>query len=615
MKAFLKEKRIGLRSLWRRGLVILSLFALVFSSCDDTSGGGSSAPSGKVPLEIRVKTQPQKQNYEGMPVDISGIEVEARYAGSNPLLWVPVTDLSPYGVYPKFVEGTNDGKDATVKDRYYFYSTGDGTLVRTLIEVKVSNLIRSRNDVVATPDGNPYKPNPDHGDNQDFWGQGVQIYAPEGGYTSEYYVDDFPNFNGIHVQGHYKDGSLKDIPLTQDLRWEIRPNYKKAPDTGSGDLVITIGGPTGYSEWGANSIGGYAPPWENTGAGSTKGVEVSVPLTKVYHITDVKVKTPPPFEGIFYWEEDSSSKWLSASGRDGYVKDAELEVTYSDGETRTINMVDAVRLNTVWYNANPINNERPIAVRGIYDTVKYENKQSQLSDTWPNLKGKTAPQITFYYRGYKVPYDVYVFNRLTGITATPKAGVATPIVADMTFPDNDNVGKNAKWFAEQIDVVATFSASSDSTKTRTLPLKYEETPKVAGNPDQALANAQQGKELEDKSGGTYTNWVAAYGKDPSDTTYRGGPNLYSMDFGTPDWKWFAGEKVYKLGDDAWGVSATAKNGATKKVTIYYTPGVGTRYDPDGTPKQLFNDRTRGGDIPGVKKASVDVQWKNIPGAQ
>ena len=41
MKA-LKEKRISLRSLWRRSLVILSLLALVFVACGDGDGDGGS---------------------------------------------------------------------------------------------------------------------------------------------------------------------------------------------------------------------------------------------------------------------------------------------------------------------------------------------------------------------------------------------------------------------------------------------------------------------------------------------------------------------------------------------------------------------------------------------
>jgi len=337
-----------------------------------------------------------------------------------------------------------------------------------------------------------------------------------------------------------------------------------------------------------------------------KGIEVSVPLSEVYHVIGVEFETPPAVDGIFYWENDASTAWLSADGRSGRVADAVLKVTYSNGQTRTRDMITAVRMNTVWYNNNPSGNERPLTVRGIYDTVKYENKQ-QLDDVWPNLKGKTAPQITFYYRGYKVPYDVYVFNRLASVTATPKNGVS-PIVANMIFQDNDNVGKNAAWFKDQIDVVATFTASSDSNKTKPLTLTYEATAFNAGGADATLADAQEGKILYGRGTGasTYTNWQAVTSRNasPGSNTYGGGPLVYSMDFGTPDWKWNSTKKVYEIGDNAWGVSATAKNGAVKKVTIYYTPGVGTSipfaYD---------------GDIPGVKKASVDVQWNNIPGPQ
>jgi len=240
-----------------------------------------------------------------------------------------------------------------------------------------------------------------------------------------------------------------------------------------------------------------------------------------------------------------------------FIIDAELKVTYSDGTSKTKTMKDAVRTNTVWYNLNPSDTIRALTVRGIYDTVKYENNQSGLDDTWPNLKGKTAPQITFYYRGYKVPYDVYVYNRLSGITATPKAGVATPIVANMNSQDNDNVGKNAKWLSEQIDVVATFSASSDTTKTRPLPLTYEAV-KTQDDPDNSLLDAQEGKYLYNNNLGTpkYTKWTTTYGSGSNSgvaagkDTYGGGPYVYSMDFGDPNWTWNDTSKVYEQGAKA-----------------------------------------------------------------
>jgi len=90
MKA-LKEKRLSLRSYLRRGLVILSLFALAFAfaSCGGSESGGPDNPgggdiwitttvvSGPKVTYIRIKTQPTEDSYQGMPPNISGVEIEA----------------------------------------------------------------------------------------------------------------------------------------------------------------------------------------------------------------------------------------------------------------------------------------------------------------------------------------------------------------------------------------------------------------------------------------------------------------------------------------------------------------------------------------------------------
>jgi len=634
MKA-LKEKRIGLRSLWRRGLVILSLFALVFASCNDSGGEVATTPGSgqKVPLEIRVKTHPKNTSYEGMPVDITGLEIEARYSDA-PNTWVDVKDLSKYGVVPKYTQrygGTNGGGKAN----YTFYTIGDGTPVGTTIEVTVSDLVRSNATNQTAPDGSSYKTDGSgsNQDSNDYWAQGVQIYAPVGGYKDKYYVDDFPDFTGIHVQGHYRDGKLVDIPLNMDMRWEIRPNYKNATKndepTGPGDLVISIGGwnGAGYSLWeadGTYSQGGYAPDEESWNSGlytyTSKGIEVSVPLSEVYHVTDITLKTPPAQEGILYWEKDTSDEWLSADGRKGRIADAVLEVTYSNGVKKERDMATAVRMNTVWYNLNPDGKERPLTVEGIQRSVELINNVT--ANPWPNYK---KPMIYIYYRGFKVPCDMVIYTKLSTLTAKPKNGGV--IEVDMTHQDNDKVGKNASWFADQIDVVATFTAYSDPAKTKELPLKFQDLktkdlPGVKGSePTRGTDVAILGKPLRDLTavggGTTYLSWVdTGYGTLPSGTgssasTWDGGPYVYTMNFGTPDYKWYAGpgtlasgvtvSKLWVKDDGAWGESSlSSNNGRTRNVTIYYTPGIGLAYP--------FNSA----DAIAPKSQKVQVLWKNIP---
>ena len=611
MKA-LKEKRIGLRSLWRRGLVILSLFALVLASCDDTSGGGgSSAPSGKVPLEINVIKQPANVSYEGLKVDVTGIQIEARYA-DNPNKWVPVTDLSQYGVWPKYTQRfSGDLKGGEDKTTYTYYTMGDGAPVKTPITVNVMNLIRSDSKTVDTPAGNPFTPGAIPNtptDGAEKWAQGANVYVLPG-YKNKYRVDEFPDFDNIKVQGQYSDNKFFDIPLEKDMRWEIRPIYKDGNVTCPGALVISIGG-VGNELWKQGTADdGYGPPKETA---SNKGVEVFVYLEEVYKVNGIALKTPPAVEGIFYWEDDSSAEWLKR------VQDAELEVTYSNGQTLPLSVKDAIRQNTVWEYFNPTGTEYPFTVYGIDRTALADTTGTRTF--WPAHKD---PQITFNYRQWSTTHKVVIYTKFTSVEATPKAGAGTAIDVDMSPSVNDKRGNSAKWFADQIDVYAWFTAQSDANKTNKVKLTYQA---VTFNTDNSttMTEVRKGGIYTDLSGGTYDDYLKATGRDGTaggkyGTNYTGGPLYYTMDFGDPDYQYDTTRLQWYKGPNAWGQSAEPKNnGATgKNVTIYYTPGIGPTaatapiYEATIPPGGRAPFKPNG---PNAKNYKVPVTWKGIGSA-
>jgi len=93
MKA-LKEKRLSLRSFLRRGLVILSLFALVFASCNQSGGddngdngggggGGGGVPAGPTVVSITILKQPDVESFQGCAPDLSGILAEIVWSDNN----------------------------------------------------------------------------------------------------------------------------------------------------------------------------------------------------------------------------------------------------------------------------------------------------------------------------------------------------------------------------------------------------------------------------------------------------------------------------------------------------------------------------------------------------
>jgi len=93
MKA-LQGKKTSLRSILRWGLVLFSLAALVLAGCnsgsdDDDGGGGGIRGTGKDILTMKVIKAPDYISYEGLPIDLRGIEVLVTYTDGT---WEVLTD-------------------------------------------------------------------------------------------------------------------------------------------------------------------------------------------------------------------------------------------------------------------------------------------------------------------------------------------------------------------------------------------------------------------------------------------------------------------------------------------------------------------------------------------
>jgi len=95
MKA-LKEKRLSLRSYLRRGLVILSLFALAFAvaSCGDSSSSPTdptnptdpsqpTTPPAVTALSIGIAADPSEPSFQGMPPDLTGVVIEVFWSNGG----------------------------------------------------------------------------------------------------------------------------------------------------------------------------------------------------------------------------------------------------------------------------------------------------------------------------------------------------------------------------------------------------------------------------------------------------------------------------------------------------------------------------------------------------
>jgi len=110
MKA-LKEKRLSLRSCLRRGLVILSLFALAFAfaSCGDSSSTPTDPGDPGNPTNppvtpavyaqaITVSALPSGNSFQGMPPVLDGMILQVLWSDSK-LEWVEAKDFVTKGFY------------------------------------------------------------------------------------------------------------------------------------------------------------------------------------------------------------------------------------------------------------------------------------------------------------------------------------------------------------------------------------------------------------------------------------------------------------------------------------------------------------------------------------
>jgi len=619
MKA-LKEKRISLRSLWRRGLVILSLFALVFASCGDSDSGSSDdgLKPGKVPIAIELLTTSiSTVSYEGQPVDLTGLKVLVRYSTDPKDNVILTKDNTKFYTDPPYAVGvigeasatagvySGDGDIYWVPQRNYTltFSPGAGEPIYSR-EIQIGGVypIARQSSWQDTPNSanNGFGGIYNMGNTiSAFWSQGLQLTGP---LDTEIRVDDYPKLEALKLQAQYSNGAKKDIDVIKSTDWEIRARNTNAPGqkpvSGPGDLFVTVGyNRFAYTSKTSSTVDKYVqnaydlaskamtsgsdaitlvfPTVTASDTGWKKNVyntiqksgvdpalTASHPFTKVHTVIPYGVELLPAdltLDPFFYWDSDSGTSWVDRL----IAKKASIRVTYSDEKTNEMTVEEAVRMNAVWRNLSPGQSkyEVPFGVLGIYETGGSQYTHAKNKD----------PKITIDYRGGVTTKSVPVYTKLQSLSVRFTEG--TEFTVDMKGSDNDVGAFAAAGFAGKITVEAIFTSPTTSeTATKTL----------------AYASAA---DLDKAKEGAPSN-----------------PNNYTMDFGAHD-KWVGVSTTNPNGWDetgagaGWGVCRDPKNnGKAKAVTVYYQPPV------EGTPASVVNS--------GIASASKKSQkiipnWVNI----
>jgi len=470
MKA-LKEKRISLRSLWRRGLVILSLFALVFASCGGESDSSDDSSGPKV-VRFTVSKGPSNPQYFGQPVDLTGVELTV-YTSDGKI--DKVTDTSKMTVYPRLVSGVYGAGGTAFLPRNTYTIIYDGVP----LDGGLSIAGNQKWYIYRTETPWPYE---DPSNILVVGSQDLGIHLT--GYESlpkEAYADDeeFFDLSGLTLEADYvrygdsadhRQIIRKSIPI-RNVSWEIKPRYDRnayaanaAKNGGDGYydgfVYVTIGRMNEIPNAPYDPDIGYA--W-NEG-----GITVMLPLDKVWTVKSKDsielLNQKDGYNKYFYWDENTKDAWLGYLGGG-----AQLKVTYTNNLTKTFNIADLAKKSRIYKNSNPVEGTLP----DWFDTPVYYGLDLDfdlLPLVYPFTKKNLDQGVTLYYRGAQKKVDVLVFTKLIRID---------PIAQQDFYPDPkwdndiDNGEGGPSTLAGQLaPVQAIYQALNDASAQEPVTLTY-----------------------------------------------------------------------------------------------------------------------------------------------
>ncbi|MDR1803622.1 MAG: hypothetical protein LBQ94_08450 [Treponema sp.] len=356
MKA-LKEKRISLRSLWRMGLVVLSVFALafVFVACGDSETGDNGTPGGPIVvtgpnptsasvLEAPLEGRGGARVLEGQKVNLAGIVLNVRYSDNTSKT---ITASENMTVKPSIYDARYTDYEVT------YTEPGKRPVTVTISFTNIRRIL-----------------------DLDITGRLV---------TQEYLIDEMPDLKGIVVWGVYSD-SVNPPLSTAIPSW---PNYLEGWannfDYYSDEIPIDLSNPEYRWAWVHNaipgtgqfindnpgvllSIGSYgkilskvqgagsSPPPVGTLSPEGDGYQgwddltgKRVPISKLYQVREIAVTGDV---SVFYDDPTLISavrneaelqarmeKWIDL------YRDATVNITYTNGDSRPYKLYDLLSMD------------------------------------------------------------------------------------------------------------------------------------------------------------------------------------------------------------------------------------------------------------------------------
>jgi len=495
MKA-LKEKRISLRSLLRRSLVILSLLALVFASCGDSSsssdnGVQGSGYDGPPIVKVVLPDTLGETQYLARPINLRGVSATVYYGDGTTSVDTNIANFvaEPPIIYGEYITG-NPNETAFVPmancrvtyigvdgKEYPFYLGFDQVVGIIRNPTENDNWVDPLNPPTASSSAEP----PILGWATGSSNQGVMLTGVGSSNRQKKAFADAEEFSwsGLALEAEYYDDTRWTLSFN-DVDWKVLPDYDKrdpATDISPGYLYVTVGknrGSATYKNMTAGFMGFNTDGSHIATSRYADGITVYMPLDVVYTVSGINFATEPELAPFFYWEENSPQKWGER------LLNAVLEVNYlGTSEVKRYSIAELIQKRPVWFNENPEGTDTALAIAPLaYPYVKgnlktaYPKVTEKIGGTEVVITPGGTPGIMVYYRGHKTFLDIDVYTALVRIDAVSVDGDALAFSWDKQ--DNDYYGSSGteKALMDRIAVTATYRAYNDTNKQETIPLAW-----------------------------------------------------------------------------------------------------------------------------------------------
>ena len=522
MKA-LQEKRISLRSLWRRSLVFFSVVALAFAfaSCNQTVAPGNGVeppPPARTPVSMVIAQFPANASgvvFEGQLVDLTGIVVNVFYSDGT---WGQITDPGALSIFPPVYTVANRGPGGTAAGavssswanlQVAFGGTdltGHGTerqvgyiLSYTENGTTISiNIVTSTgfNPAVLTVGETVHRMGI-HRPLLDVVRTGELI-------RQDFYIDEIPDFRGIRVEGIYWAGvgELPDqppiagdvplpgpgvavsgenfiqrhIPVSTEFPWAWVYN-RHAGFVGQNPGVLVNVGSWGAMEEGSDPehLTGLRIPvgnlWQVASVEVTTPPNFAFPLffdDRRFFTADIELDTSPASTPGEFWADDISDpifwRWVNE-----VLAGTVITVTYTGGSPRVFPIYRLASMPML-APVDAIGGER---LGGFWDGLRFRAVDRRgvplnigTGAGWDTWLLEANPRLAVDYRGRQALIDMPIFNRLELVEVVPRTGNG-PVVLnglDRVYRRGDDAHS---FFRDHVRVIATYSLGSDRSITAT----------------------------------------------------------------------------------------------------------------------------------------------------